>query len=80
MATQAEGAHVRQIALAAAFGDRNDVIGVPYRFAAAFFEIPVLQEFAARREIQFAHVAPQGDGVNTALRADTFVPFENFFA
>jgi len=56
VAQQAECTHIREIALASAFRDRNDVIGVPKRFAAALAQFPLLEELAARGEVQLAHV------------------------
>ena len=80
MAAQAKSAHIRQIALAAAFGDRHDVIGIPHRFAAAFLQIPFFEEVAAGRVVELAHVTAQRGSVHAALGADALIALEHFFA
>ena len=73
MALEAQGAHVGEIALATAFGDGEDVIGVPEMPATA----PFLFELAARLEIQLALVFAKSFGVEAALGADAAVSCEN---
>lgn len=80
MALKAERSHVRQIALAAAFRDRDDVIGVPKRFPAALAQVPGFQKLTSRRIVQLAQIAAQGDGVGATLGADAPVAREDLFA
>ena len=80
MAPQAECAHICEIALSAAFRYGKNMVRVPEGFAAAFAKSPVFQETASGRVVETAHVAAQRGGVGLALRADTFVTFENFIA
>ena len=77
MTQQAECAHIRKIALAAAFGDRDDVIGVPQRLAAALAQSPQLQELPPGRVVELAHIAPERYRVRPAPGAHAFVPLEN---
>ena len=65
---ETECLHVGEIALPAAFRDRQDVIGVPERFPAAFAEPPGFEELFARRVIELAQIAPQRDGVRFRKR------------
>lgn len=80
MAAQAKCAHVRQVALPTAFRDGNNVIGVPHRFTAAFFKLPVFEKLAPRREIEFAHFLAELRSVCAADCADTLVTFEDLLA
>jgi hypothetical protein len=76
MALQAEGAHVGQVALSAAFDDWDDVVGVPQVAAGA----PVLFELTARLVVELALVFAKGLGVDAARGAHPFVSSENLFA
>jgi hypothetical protein len=84
MALQAEGAHVPEVALASAFGDGNQVVGVPEGFAEASFpvlgQVPFEEEFVASSRVELEKVAAELEGVDTTLGADAFVAFENFLA
>jgi hypothetical protein len=80
MALQAEGPHVRQVALTAAFRDRNDVVGVPERFPAAFAQVPGFQKLTASCIVEFSEIPAKGDGVGAALGADSAVSREDLFA
>ena len=80
MTQQAKCAHVRKVALAAAFGDGHNVVGIPERFAAAFPQLPMLQEVPARRVVQLAHIATKGYRVFAALRADALISLEDLVA
>ncbi len=70
VALQAEGAHVGEVALAAAFDHRQDVIGVPEVAAMA----PLLFKLPPGVEIELALVFTEALGVQAAGRADTAVP------
>jgi len=76
MATQAQRAHIAEIARAAALDYRDDMIGVPKVAAAA----PVLLESPARRVIELAFVFAQRFGVEAALRAHAAVALEHLRA
>lgn len=78
--TQAECAHVVEIALATTFRYRDDVICVPERLAASLGQPPFLKELSPRRVIQFPHVAAQRHRICAALRTDPLVSFEDLFA
>jgi hypothetical protein len=73
VAAQAERAHVGEIALASAFGDRYDVVGIPNVPTAAPF---LLKPFSCG-VIQFALVLAKRLRVDAALRADAPVAGEN---
>src|SRR5271157_285820 len=73
MAHEAEGAHVGKVALAAAFHDGDNVVGVPQVMAAA----PVLFELSTGGPVEFALGLPQGFGVEAALRADAAIARED---
>src|SRR5579863_9479880 len=77
MTQEAEGTHVRKIALSAAFRDWHDMVRIPQRFPAAFAQPPLFQKPAAGRIVEFAHISPQGFGVDAAVRADAFVAVED---
>lgn len=76
MAAQAKRAHVREVALASAFGDRYDVVGIPDMPPTA----PLLLKALAGGVIQFALVLAQCLRVDAALRADATIARENLFA
>jgi hypothetical protein len=76
VAVEAQGAHVGEIAFAAAFRDRQDVIGIPEMTAPA----PLFFKLAAGVEIELAFVFAQTFGIETALRADAVVASEDLFA
>jgi hypothetical protein len=76
VAPQAERAHVREIALASTFGDRHDVVGIPYMTPAT----PFLLKSLAGGVIQLALVLAQGLRIDAAVRADTAVARENLLA
>lgn len=80
MTTKAEGANVGEVALAAAFDDGDDVVGVPERFARAGAETPVREERRSRSAAREAKCAGGGDGVGTAVGADAAVAFEYLLA
>jgi hypothetical protein len=76
MAPQAQRAHIAEIARAAAFDYRHDMVGVPKMAAAA----PVLLKLPACRVIELAFVFAQGFGVEAALRAHAAIAREHLAA
>ena len=78
MALQAESAHVAEVAFAAAFDDRDDVVGIPERFAA--FESPSGDGFLARATTETANVGVLGHAICSAFGADPFIAFEDAVA
>ena len=76
VALEAERAHVGEGAFAAAFGDGEDVVGVPEITAGA----PVFFELAAGAVVEYAFVFAEGFGVDAALGADAPVAGEDLGA
>ena len=76
VALEAESAHVREAAFATAFGDGEDVVGVPQVAA----EAPVFFELAAGCVIELAFVFAQGFGVEAARGAHALVAGEDLLA
>ena len=73
MAPEAQGAHVGEVAFAAAFDDGYDVVGVPQVAAAA----PLFFKAAAGGEVELAFVFAERFGVEAALRANAVVAGED---
>ena len=73
MTRQTERPHVGKIALAAALGDRNDMVGVPQVSAGA----PLLFKFPARGEIELPFPLAESFGIQPALGADSAVAGEH---
>jgi hypothetical protein len=73
---EAKGPHVGEVALAAAFHYRHDVVGVPQIAAAApiFFELP------ASAVIELALVTTQRFGVDAALPTHSAIAREHMLA
>jgi hypothetical protein len=80
VAQQTQGSHIREVALPSALRDRHNVIGVPKRFAAAFAKFPLFEKLSACGKIQLAHVTPQRDGIDAALRAYAVIAREYLVA
>ena len=80
VALEAERAHVGEIALAAAFRYRDDVVRVPERFPALFRESPFPEKFSPRHVVQAAHFFSKLSGIDSASGADAGVTLENLFA
>jgi hypothetical protein len=80
VAFEAERAHVGEVAFTAAFGDRDDVIGIPEGAAEAILEIPFAKEFVASLVVELEEVEAEGDGVEAATGTDAFVALEDFIA
>jgi hypothetical protein len=76
MALKAQRPHVGEIALAAAFHYRHNVVGVPQMAPAA----PIFFELAARAVIQLALILAQRLRVYAALRAHPTVAREDLLA
>jgi hypothetical protein len=76
VAFEAERAHVGEVALAAAFSNGHDVIGVPETAARA----PFVFEPAARSEIEFALIAAERFCVDAALGTPAVVASEDLLA
>lgn len=80
MTFQAESAHVPEVALASAFSDGDEVVGVPEGFAETFAKVPFDQEFVAGAGVELEEMAAEFNGVDTALGADAFVALEYLLA
>lgn len=78
MTLETESAHVAEIAFAAALGDRDDVIGIPQRFAA--FQTPGRSGLQPSGAAKTADVRVFGDAVGATQSTNAFVAFENAFA
>jgi hypothetical protein len=76
VALEAEGPHVRKIALAAALGDGDDVVGIPEVAS----KTPFLLELPAGCVVELALIAAEGFGVHTAPGANTAIAGEDLFA
>ena len=76
MALEAEGAHVGKVALAAAFYDGKDVIGIPQIATAA----PIFFELLAGFVVELALVFAQGFGIDAAAGADAAIAGEDLCA
>ena len=80
MAFETQGPHIRKIALASPFRDRDNMIGVPQRPAEAVLEVPFTQEPVAGFVVQLKKMQPQRDRIDATAGAYTFVPLEDPFA
>jgi hypothetical protein len=76
VAFEAEGAHVGEVAFAAAFSDGHDVIGIPEIAARA----PFFFELAPGSEIEFALIAAEPFCVDAALGTAAVVASEDLLA
>src|SRR4051794_14715264 len=74
MAFQAESTKVGQVALTAAFRDRNNVVGVPDRFPGP--DLPFIHCKAACSASQLPQPGELGDTVQSARSADAFVALQ----
>jgi len=77
---ETEGADVGEVALAAAFDDREDVVGVPEAFAEFGFEAPVGHELLAAFATGAGEAAAFKEGVDVAEGAAALVAEEDLFA
>lgn len=75
---EAEGAHVGEVAFAAAFGNGDDVIGIPKSFSAA--EIPASKGTSASGASEAFDVMKLSRAIEAADGADAAIPFENALA
>lgn len=78
MAFQTESSHVGEVAFAAAGGDRDDVVGIPKRFAT--FQTPSGNGFQASRAAETPDMCVFDNAIYSAEGADTFISFEDAFA
>ena len=77
MTTQAEGANVVEVAFASAFGDGENVVGVPQAFPCAPLESPVGEQRSTPGGTGIAELAGGCDGINPATGADATVALED---
>jgi hypothetical protein len=75
---QTKGAHIRKIAFAAAFGNWQNVIGIPKRLTA--FQPPGCHCFQARAATQAAYVRIFRNAIYTTHGAYAFIAFKNALA
>jgi len=75
MAFQTQSSHVRQVALASALRDRQNMIGVPERLAPT--ETPFGYGSDARCAAQLLNPPPLGDAIDAADRAHTAIAFKD---
>ena len=78
MALEAKSAHVGEVALAAAFGNGDDVVGIPQSFAAA--EIPGGEGTGASGTAEAFDVMKLGGAIETADGAEAAIALEDAFA
>ncbi len=75
MTFQAEGTHIGEIAFAAAFGDGQDVIGIPKRLSV--FEPPLGSSGYAGGTTHPFDAAQFGDAINAAEGADAAIALKD---
>ena len=75
---QTERAHVRQIAFAAAFTHRKDVICIPKRFSAA--QLPAFACFETGRTAKAFDAVPFREAIDSAHCADAVIALEHSLA
>ena len=77
MALQAEGAHIRKVALPATFNDRDDMIGIPQAFSTA--QVPLGGSAKASGSTETTNVGVSCDAIDAAKRTNAAIPFEHPF-
>jgi hypothetical protein len=77
VAAQAERAQVREVALAAAFDDGDDVVGLPERAAGRAGEVPVVEQALAGRAAGALQDALRNERIDTATFADAAIALEH---
>ena len=81
MARQAKGAEVVEVALATAFGDGQDVVGVPKRAPGADgTQPPQREELRSRFAARALQLAERAQGICRAQGAEAFVAGEDLLA
>jgi hypothetical protein len=82
MAFQAEGSEVCEIALAAAFDHRNDMIGIPKAFSGSRSgtKAPIDPGLQAGGSAQSLQMSPGRQAIDAALTADALVALEHSLA
>ena len=74
MAAQTKRSHVQKVAFASAVGNWHYVVCVPKRLSAP--KPPVTCCFRPRYSPEFLEMPELRDAIETTLRADSFIPFE----
>jgi hypothetical protein len=77
---ETQSPHIGEVALAAAFGNGEDMVCVPQRLSAAFAQAPFFVETAAGGVVKLAQVAAESQCIGAAGSADTVIPVEDFLA
>jgi len=80
MALQAQRADVFQIALAAAFHHRNDMVGIPEAFSRSGPQPPIEESFQARGAAQSFELAFGVHAIDAAAGANAAIPYQYFRA
>ena len=80
MADQAQGTDVLQVALAAAFRDGQDMVGIPQGPAVQLFQAPTLQESRPMRSLGSPQLEVCSTRINVASCANAAVPLEDLVA
>jgi hypothetical protein len=80
MANHAQRAQIVQVAFAAAFDHRKNVIGIPQRAAGEAFQSPLFQELEFVQASCALQLEVAGVSVDTARLADAAVARENLIA
>src|ERR1700733_14055685 len=80
MAAQAERAQVRQVALAAAFDDGDDVVGFPEGAAGEAGQVPEVEQARAGCAARALQDARGDEGVDSTTAADAAIALEHLIA
>ena len=80
MAAQAERTQIGEVALAAAFDDGDDVVGLPEGAAGVTGEVPVVEQALAGGAAGAFQDALRDERVDAAAFADAAVAFEDLVA
>jgi len=80
VATQTQGADVGQVAFAAALDDRQDVVGIPERFARSSAKAPMPEQRRAAGSARKAELSGGAHRVQSAIGADTPIALEYLFS
>jgi hypothetical protein len=80
MTLEAKRADVREVAFAATFGYRNDVVGIPQAFAKAGTDAPFGARTGTGNSAHSFEMMPCGDAIDTADGANTAIALQDFLA
>lgn len=80
MAHQTQSSNIGEVALSAAFGDRQNVIGVPQSPAIQTRESPTCEEFEAMRSTGALQVEVRRAGIHLAERAYSAIAHQHLLA